>query len=188
MKKYIPNMITSVRLALAITLFFLVPYKTVFIVLYLFAGLTDNVDGYVARKTKTVSAFGAKLDTVSDLTLFSAGVVAAVNWFTYPGYIWTIAIVLGGMRVGNMILGYLKYKKFISIHSIANKAAGILLFLVPIIPLFWPGLVYPFILISVSFLATAEETVMFFFLKNPDWDAKSIITVLKARKLAQKEE
>ena len=36
-------------------------------ILYIFCGLTDMVDGKIARKTGTTSTFGARLDTVADL-------------------------------------------------------------------------------------------------------------------------
>jgi CDP-diacylglycerol--glycerol-3-phosphate 3-phosphatidyltransferase len=38
-----------------------------FCVLYISAGVSDMVDGWVARKTNTVSDFGSKLDTVADI-------------------------------------------------------------------------------------------------------------------------
>ena len=34
--------------------------------MYLFCGITDMVDGTIARKTKSVSEWGARLDTLAD--------------------------------------------------------------------------------------------------------------------------
>ena len=39
-------------------------------ILYFICGFTDILDGYIARKTKTESNFGTKLDTISDLLFF----------------------------------------------------------------------------------------------------------------------
>ena len=37
---------------------------------YIWCGLSDILDGFVARKLKIVSSLGSKLDTVSDLFLY----------------------------------------------------------------------------------------------------------------------
>ena len=53
-------------------LLFCQPFSPSFIALYLIAGLTDSIDGAVARKTNTASEFGAKLDTAADFVLVAA--------------------------------------------------------------------------------------------------------------------
>ena len=42
-----------------------------FYVLYLFCGLTDMIDGTIARKTGAVSKFGEKLDTAADFVFMA---------------------------------------------------------------------------------------------------------------------
>jgi len=37
-----------------------------FLILYVICGLSDVLDGIIARKTNTTSNFGAKLDTIAD--------------------------------------------------------------------------------------------------------------------------
>ena len=59
------NLITGSRIVLSVALLFC----PVFFVLYIVAGITDMIDGAVARRTGTVSAFGARLDTVADIVL-----------------------------------------------------------------------------------------------------------------------
>ena len=60
------NIITFVRLLCSIAILFCPVFSVAFYSLYITAGLTDMIDGRVARKTNTVSEFGAKLDTVAD--------------------------------------------------------------------------------------------------------------------------
>ena len=65
MKKYIANSITASRVAFSLPLLF-VPLTSVwFYIFYLFCGLTDMIDGTIARKNGAVSNFGARLDTVA---------------------------------------------------------------------------------------------------------------------------
>ena len=54
------KLITGTRILCSFALLFCQPFSPSFIVLYLIAGLTDMIDGPVARKTGTVSELGAK--------------------------------------------------------------------------------------------------------------------------------
>ena len=64
------NVITLIRIGLAISLLFIRKYSPLFLILYSICGFTDILDGYIARKTKTESNFGARLDTIADLLFF----------------------------------------------------------------------------------------------------------------------
>ena len=64
------NVITLIRMGLAISLLFIKKYSISFLIIYTICGFTDILDGYIARKTKTESNFGAKLDTISYLLFF----------------------------------------------------------------------------------------------------------------------
>ena len=59
MKKHIANVITGLRIVFCLPLLF-VPLTSVwFYALYLLCGLSDMIDGTVARKMGAVSKFGA---------------------------------------------------------------------------------------------------------------------------------
>ena len=60
------NTITFFRIAASIVLFFCPAFAPVFYLFYIAAGLSDMLDGFVARKTDTVSKLGARLDTIAD--------------------------------------------------------------------------------------------------------------------------
>ena len=63
------NIITAFRILLSIALLFCPSFSPAFYVLYVSAGLTDMIDGTVARRTNTASAFGARLDSIADFVL-----------------------------------------------------------------------------------------------------------------------
>ena len=71
MKKHIANIITGSRIAFSLPLLFIPLSSAWFAILYLVCGLTDMVDGTIARKTRSVSKFGARLDTVADFVFMS---------------------------------------------------------------------------------------------------------------------
>ncbi len=70
-KKYIPNLITSIRLIATFVLVYLglTNQFITLIILGALIALTDWVDGFLARKWKVTSKLGAKLDMLADKTL-----------------------------------------------------------------------------------------------------------------------
>ena len=51
----------------SIIMIFFPAFSVTFYVLYLAGGVTDMVDGLVARKTNTVSKMGSRLDSIADV-------------------------------------------------------------------------------------------------------------------------
>ena len=132
MKKHIANVITGLRIVFCLPLLF-VPLTSVwFYALYLLCGLSDMIDGTVARKTKSASEFGAKLDTVSDFVFMSVALIKFVPHLHIPVRLWIWIGILAMIKLGNAALGFVRTKKFISPHTVLNKVAGLLLFLLPV--------------------------------------------------------
>ena len=132
MKKQIANIITSCRILGSIGLLFCPVFSDGFYVLYLFCGLTDMVDGSIARKTGTVSSFGARLDTVADFLFVIASFVKLVPVIRIPVWIWGWAAVIAVVKLVNLVWGFTQMKHMPSLHTIANKATGLCLFLLPL--------------------------------------------------------
>ena len=67
----IASYITLVRMLLIVPIIYLANVSEVHLAFFLFiiAGLTDYIDGYVARKTETTTSLGALLDLLADKLL-----------------------------------------------------------------------------------------------------------------------
>ena len=70
-EKNIANFITGIRIFGSILMAFVSVFTVTFYGVYLICGLSDMMDGAVARKTNGNSRFGARLDTAADF-LFAA--------------------------------------------------------------------------------------------------------------------
>ncbi|MBQ6380818.1 MAG: CDP-alcohol phosphatidyltransferase family protein [Clostridia bacterium] len=127
-----PNIITFVRILCSIALLFVPAFKPAFYALYILAGVSDMLDGMIARKTNTVSDFGSKLDTVADMVLVAVCLIKMLPMLDIPLwlYIWIAVIAL--MKVINIISGFVMQKKFVAAHTVMNKVTGVLLFLLPL--------------------------------------------------------
>lgn len=125
------NSITLLRIILSFGLLFIRPYGTIFFLIYTVCGLTDILDGYIARKTKTESNFGAKLDTISDLLFFSVVIIVLSDKIIKnPVYMFFIVSVFS-IRLVSVVISFLKYRQFFILHTYGNKLTGFLLFFVP---------------------------------------------------------
>ena len=131
MKKQIANIVSSCRILLGITLLFCPVFSVSFYILYLFCGITDMVDGTIARKTNSVSEFGARLDTTSDFIFFAVTLIKLLSVIHIPKWIWVWIVVIAIIKIFNVILGFIYTKKLISLHTVMNKITGLLLFLLP---------------------------------------------------------
>ena len=129
--KNIANIITASRIIFSIAILFLPPLSLIFYALYLLAGLTDMIDGTVARKTNTVSAFGAKLDTTADFIFVAVCLIKLLPIFDIPIwlYIWISVIAL--IKLINIISGAVMFKRIVALHTVTNKITGALCFLLP---------------------------------------------------------
>lgn len=82
------NLITGTRILCGVALLFCRVFSLPFFVLYLAAGLTDMLDGPVARKTGTVSELGAKLDTIADFVFVTACLIKLLPMIPFPLWLW----------------------------------------------------------------------------------------------------
>ena len=92
----IADTITSVRMVASLFLLFLPLSSARFIALYTFTGLTDALDGWLARKTGTASDFGARLDSIADLLFYGIVLVRLfpVLWQLLPVEIWYVVVAV----------------------------------------------------------------------------------------------
>ena len=132
MKKHIANIITGLRIIFSLSLLFIPLTSAWFYALYLLCGLSDMIDGTVARKTNSASEFGARLDTVSDFVFLSVALIKFAPHLHIPVWLWIWIGIIAMIKLGNAALGFVRTKKLISPHTVLNKITGLLLFLLPV--------------------------------------------------------
>lgn len=132
MKKHIANIITGFRILFSGLLIFLPVFSRGFYVTYFVCGISDMIDGTIARKTDSTSEFGARLDTVADFLFFVVSLIKIIPLIHIEkwAWIWIGAIVL--IKIIGFIWGIISEKKLIFLHTTMNKITGLLLFILPL--------------------------------------------------------
>ena len=132
MKKHIANIITCCRILGSVLLLFYPAFSIEFYIIYIICGLSDMIDGTIARKTNSTSTFGAKLDTIADFVFVFVCSIKILPTLQIPLWLWVWIIIVSLVKIFYIALVFIHKKKLLSIHSILNKITGFALFILPL--------------------------------------------------------
>ena len=151
--------VTSVRMAASLVMLALPLRSAWFLAVYTLAGLTDVLDGWLARKTGTVSEFGARLDSMADLVFYG---VLLLRLFpvlrqALPAAIRYVVAAVVLVRLVAYAVAAVKYHRFASLHTWLNKLTGGAAFLLPYVLVLSSGVTYSWFVCILALAASAEE-------------------------------
>ena len=126
--KSLPNAISALRFLGAIGLLFFDVKTTAFCSIYFICGISDILDGYLARKLHCESKTGALLDSLADLAFVACCCYKLTPSLVFPKWLWIWGGAIVAIKVINQISALVMYKKCLFPHTIANKLTGVLLF------------------------------------------------------------
>lgn len=172
----IADCITVCRIAGTLILFALHPLSPVFFFVYSMTGLTDVLDGWIARKTKTADNFGARLDSIADMLFYAAMLlrIFPMLWNTLPSDVWYAAAGILVARIATYMLAAVKYRLFASMHTYLNKLTGVGVFIVPFLLATKYTVVYCRGVCAVAAAAILEELIIHLSNRNYNANTKSI--------------
>ena len=151
----LPNIITSLRIAGSLGLLLCDVTGVMFWIIYALCGISDIVDGWLARKLKCVTKKGALLDSLADISFVSCCVWKLLPILELPQWLWLWGGVLVVIKIVNQISALMMYKRCCFPHTTANKATGFLLFIA--VPMtFWS--IIPIVIVStIATFAAIQE-------------------------------
>ena len=162
------DIVTLLRMTGAVVLLFLPPLGTAFFILYTLTGLTDALDGWLARKLGTASARGAVLDSLADLLFCGVVLLRLVPylWYSLPARVWYAAAGVLLLRLAAYFTAAVKFHCFAGVHTILNKLTGGAVFLLPyFLPFSWAA-GYCLAVCALGAMAAGEELAIHLFGKS----------------------
>ena len=185
--KYMPNAFSIARIVLCIPLAILAPrpepLDLLYIIIFAAAGVTDAIDGQLARRLKDAkSELGATLDSIADICLVCIIVFAIMpNMDVWPWLRISYICVLLFKIVVSTAIGFIKFKEFLSLHTISFKLLIVILFTYPILYYFvGPGTfinAFSTGIIICGILIVIEEILIILMSDKPYRNVKSILHV-----------
>ena len=150
--------ITLVRIA-ASALLLVLPWRcAAFFAVFTVAGLSDALDGWVARKMGTASDFGARLDSAADLVFFAVLLVRLLPelWPVMPGMLRGAVGVVALVRLAAYAAA-LRHGRFVALHTRLNKLTGAAVFLLPYVLPGPAALAYSWAVCALALAAALQE-------------------------------
>lgn len=185
----VPNCITSLRIIGAICMAF--PYFEIltpqFFWIYTFCGVTDVLDGFIARMTKSTSEFGSKLDSVADLLFYGIMLIKLLPMMLSAMPVampWMIATLIAVRLVSYGIAAF-KHKKFASLHTYMNKLTGLGGFSMPYLIKFVPQPVVYSVVYAIGMMAALEELTIHLYTPTYKTGNRTVMKAVKNKKLGE---
>ena len=125
----LPNLLSASRIALCLPLLLVDAMTVPFWVLYVVAGVTDMLDGFLARRWGVESRFGARLDSMADFVFVLAVAYKLFPWLKLPAALWMMIGLIALVKAVNAVSSYVVNHKIAFLHTKANKLTGFLLFI-----------------------------------------------------------
>ena len=153
--KHLPNVISTLRIAGSLSLLFCDVKGWPFWTLYGLCGLSDILDGWLARKLHAESKTGSVLDSVADIMLVACCAIRLLPVFQIPVWLWIWAGVIIFIKIVNQLSALVVCKRFCFPHTLANRLTGLFLFLsAPTV--FWSVIPLAIVAAIATFAAVQE--------------------------------
>ena len=157
MNRNAANITSLTRIPFGIALLFFPALSTGFFVFYTLGGISDVLDGFIARRTETDSDIGSRIDSLTDIFFIAMALIVLLPSLDIPVWLWIWFCVIIAIKIVNIYFGYRMYGKFVPSHTVLNKIAGALVFIFPF-SLLCMDLIYSASFVSaVATLAAAQE-------------------------------
>lgn len=162
LKQNLANIITITRIIGTIIMMFTQVLSTPFYIAYIYSGLSDIIDGYIARKLSIQSNIGRKLDSISDLFFYTTMMIKIWPYLLeyLPTYIWAMIWITLAIRIILYLYIGIRDKSLLSNHTILNKATGVLVFGLPFIIKHKAFVPYCTIVASIALISALYETTL----------------------------
>lgn len=130
--RFIADILTSLRIPCGLLMLFSPPFSRRFFIFYLLGGLTDAVDGTVARRYGSASPSGAVFDTAADIVFTAAALITILRGAVIPRRFVLPIVLIAAVKAAGILIGSVRYHRFVTIHSAPNRLTGAVLFILPL--------------------------------------------------------
>jgi len=173
--KYVPNILSLLRLILVIPLAILPPFGLPFTIAYVIAVLSDLLDGPIARKFNVASQLGATLDSIADVTIALVVIFRVLPILEVSVWVMIWIFIVIGMKLFGATIGFVRYRRLVFLHSYANKFFILMLCLFPIFYIFFEANIVLVGLLIIATIAFSEDIYINSTSKELDLDVKGIL-------------
>lgn len=172
--KYLANIVSISRMGVALLMLSTHFLSMSFWFCYFWCGVSDVLDGFLARKLHQQSKLGTKLDSVSDGVFAVSIFIIVLTKFPLPTWLWSCIALIALLRFIGYGIGFFKYHTFSSLHTLLNKITGLFIFAFPLLYKFVGLNASAIIICIMALISSVEEVVIVLKEDDLDRDTKGI--------------
>lgn len=160
--RQIPNALSALRILLSPLLVPAFSRPPLFVALYALCGASDAADGCLARRHGWVSPLGQKLDSAADLVFFATLAWIVLHEWGLGTFAAALPLLVAVLlvRLASLIVAAIKFRSLVILHSLANKASGLAVYLAVPLHLVLPGLPVVKAVSLLCLVAAVEELLI----------------------------
>ena len=162
------------RIVGSLALLVLAPLSALYFAVYAACGASDVLDGWITRRARVASAFGASLDSAADTVFTLALIVSLLPMAGLPLALWLWIAAIALVKLSALAIGYARFRVYAALHTYANKLAGLALFALPVAFVLISPVFATAIVCCVATFAAAEELLITCTARILDRDVKGI--------------
>ena len=155
--KNIANCISISRIIMSIMLLIPETFSIHFNITYIYCGISDMLDGFIARKSKSESEIGDRLDSNADIIFVIVAIIKILPVLHLPNGIIIWVAFIAFIKIVNIACSYIYNKKMVLPHTIANKITGFVLFVAPFIIVNTNSVLFEIIICSIATFSAVQE-------------------------------
>lgn len=177
MKLDLPDILSLSRVVGAVLLLFTTPLSLLFLAVYGYCCITDVLDGFLARRSRSENRQGQILDSTADIVLTVCLLACLIPFLPWEGWMITWIAIIAVIRIISLGIGSMRFGQIALLHTYGNKISAFLRYLAPFLLAFVDLTPMMIVLCTITTLTSLEDLCINLKSDSLDSNIKSILSI-----------
>ena len=177
MKLDLPDILSLSRVVGAVLLLFTTPLSLLFLAVYGYCCITDVLDGFLARRSRSENRQGQILDSTADIVLTVCLLACLIPFLPWEGWMITWIAIIAVIRIISLGIGSMRFGQIALLHTYGNKLSAFLRYLAPFLLAFIDLTPMMIVLCTITTLTSLEDLCINLKSGSLDSNIRSILSI-----------
>ena len=177
MKLDLPDILSLSRVVGAVLLLFTTPLSLLFLAVYGYCCITDVLDGFLARRSRSENRQGQILDSTADIVLTVCLLACLIPFLPWEGWMITWIAIIAVIRIISLGIGSMRFGQIALLHTYGNKLSAFLRYLAPFLLAFIDLTPMMVVLCTITTLTSLEDLCINLKSGSLDSNIRSILSI-----------
>ena len=177
MKLDLPDILSLSRVVGAVLLLFTTPLSLLFLAVYGYCCITDVLDGFLARRSRSENRQGQILDSTADIVLTVCLLACLIPFLPWEGWMITWIAIIAVIRIISLGIGSMRFGQIALLHTYGNKLSAFLRYLAPFLLAFVDLTPMMIVLCTITTLTSLEDLYINLKSDSLDSNVRSFLSI-----------